>query len=113
MERQVPSGYGGGLALGGAVCVGIQASIKVYGTLDRKGICQIFVKDNGIGFDQQFAELISKPFQRLHGRSEYDGTGMGLAICRKIVERHGGNIRAESEPGKGSTFIIRLPVRQN
>ncbi len=86
--------------------------IKVYGKLDGQGICELFVKDNGIGFDPQFAELIFKPFQRLHGRSEYDGTGMGLAICRKIVERHGGNIRAESEQGKGSTFIIRLPLRQ-
>ena len=86
--------------------------IKVYGKLDRKRICEIFEKDNGIGFDPKFAELIFKPFQRLH-RSEYDGTGMGLAICRKIVERHGGSIRAESEPGKGSTFIIRLPVKQD
>jgi signal transduction histidine kinase len=88
-------------------------SIKVYGKLDKKRICEIFVKDNGIGFDPKFAELIFKPFQRLHGRSEYDGTGMGLSICRKIVERHGGSIRAESEPGKGSTFIIRLPVKQD
>jgi len=81
--------------------------------LERRGIFVLFVKDNGIGFDPKFAELIFKPFQRLHGRDEYDGTGMGLAICRKIVERHGGNIRAESEPGKGSTFMIRLPVKQN
>ena len=87
--------------------------IKIYGKLDRQGICEIFVKDNGIGFAPGFAELIFKPFQRLHSRSEYDGTGMGLAICRKIVERHGGSIRAESEPGKGSTFIIRLPVKQD
>jgi light-regulated signal transduction histidine kinase (bacteriophytochrome) len=87
--------------------------IKVYGKLDKKRICEIFVKDNGMGFDPKYAELIFKPFQRLHGRSEYDGTGMGLAICRKIVERHGGSIRAESEPGKGSTFIIRLPVKQD
>ena len=87
--------------------------VRVYGKLDRQGICEIFVKDNGIGFDPQFAELIFKPFQRLHSRSEYDGTGMGLSICRKIVERHGGSIRAESEPGKGSTFIIRLPVKQD
>ena len=87
--------------------------IKVYGRLNGRGICEIVVKDNGTGFDPQFAELIFKPFQRLHGRSKYDGTGMGLAICREIVERHGGTIIAESEKGKGSTFIIRLPVRQN
>ena len=87
--------------------------IKVYGRLNGRGICELFVKDNGTGFDPQFAELIFKPFQRLHGRSKYDGTGMGLAICREIVERHGGTIIAESEKGKGSTFIIRLPVRQN
>jgi PAS domain S-box-containing protein len=86
--------------------------IKVYGRLHRQGMCEILVRDNGIGFDPQFAELIFKPFQRLHVRSEYDGTGMGLAICRKIVERHGGSIRAESELGKGSTFIIRLPAKQ-
>jgi len=87
--------------------------VKVHGKLVGRKICEILVEDNGIGFDPQFAELIFKPFQRLHSRSEYDGTGMGLAICRKIIERHGGNIRAESEQGKGSTFIIRLPVKQD
>jgi PAS domain S-box-containing protein len=86
--------------------------IKVYAKHDG-GRCEICVEDNGIGFDQQFAERIFKPFQRLHGRKKYGGTGMGLAICRKIVEQHGGSIRAESEPGKGSTFIIRLPVKQH
>jgi PAS domain S-box-containing protein len=87
--------------------------VKVHGKLVGRRLCEILVEDNGIGFDPKFAELIFKPFQRLHGRSEYDGTGMGLSICRKIVERHGGSIRAESEPGTGSTFIIRLPVKQD
>lgn len=74
--------------------------------------CEIFVEDNGIGFDQKYAERIFKPFQRLHGRKQYEGAGIGLAICRKIIDRHGGGIRAESELGNGSTFIIRLPFKQ-
>ncbi|MGH9759934.1 MAG: sensor histidine kinase, partial [Blastocatellia bacterium] len=80
-------------------------------TLD--GLCEIVVQDNGIGFDSKYCERIFAPFQRLHGRSEYEGTGIGLAVCRKIVERHGGNLEAESEHGKGARFIITLPVRQN
>jgi PAS domain S-box-containing protein len=75
--------------------------------------CQMFVEDNGIGFDEAYVDRIFMPFPRLHGRSAYEGTGMGLAICRKIVERHGGSIIAKSKPGKGSTFIITLPVKQN
>ena len=86
--------------------------IRIYGKIDEETTCEIRVEDKGIGFDQRFAERIFKPFQRLHGRDEYEGTGMGLAICRKIVERHGGTIRAESEPGQGASFIIRLPVKQ-
>lgn len=81
-------------------------------TGDADGLCVISVKDNGIGFDPQNAKRIFLPFQRLHGRSEYDGTGIGLAICHKIAERHGGTITAESSPGSGSKFIIRLPVKQ-
>ncbi len=86
--------------------------IYIYAKRNVQGMCEIYVKDNGIGFDTQYAELVFQPFKRLHGRSEHDGTGLGLAICRKIVERHGGNIRAQSEPGKGATFIIRLPAKE-
>ena len=72
--------------------------------------CEIVVADNGIGFDEKYLDRIFNPFQRLHGRGEYEGTGMGLAICRKIVERHGGDITAQSTVGQGSTFRITLPV---
>ena len=74
-------------------------------------ICRITVADNGIGFDTQYLDRIFSPFQRLHTRREYEGTGMGLAICRRIVERHNGTISADSVPGEGSTFIIELPTR--
>ncbi len=70
---------------------------------------RIVVQDNGIGFEQQYAERVFEIFQRLHGRSDFEGTGMGLAIVKKIVERHVGSIRAESEPGKGARFIVTLP----
>ena len=89
-----------------------QPHIKIYSRLtDHKW--RIFVEDNGIGFDERNVERIFAPFQRLHGRSAYEGTGMGLAICRKIVERFGGNITAKSKPGEGSTFIITLPEQND
>jgi signal transduction histidine kinase len=72
--------------------------------------CQLVVEDNGIGFDEKYLDRIFAPFQRLHGRSEYEGTGIGLAICRKIAERHGGCITAHSTPGQGATFVVTLPV---
>lgn len=70
----------------------------------------ITLTDNGIGFAKEYAEKIFTPFQRLHGRSEYKGTGIGLAVCRRIVERHRGLIYASGEPGAGATFTIILPA---
>jgi light-regulated signal transduction histidine kinase (bacteriophytochrome) len=74
---------------------------------------KIVVKDYGIGFDQEFSMKIFQIFQRLHGKAEYPGSGIGLAICKKIVENHAGRIFAESEPGKGAEFIIILPESQS
>ncbi|MFW8601354.1 PAS domain-containing sensor histidine kinase [Desulfobacterota bacterium M19] len=84
--------------------------IIIRGQRLDNGFYQIIVEDNGIGFDQRYARKIFKPLTRLHGRREYDGTGIGLATCRKIVLRHGGEISARGVPGKGSAFIIRLPL---
>lgn len=74
--------------------------------------CEFVIEDNGIGFDERYLDRIFTVFQRLHGRTEYEGSGVGLAVCRKIVERHGGQIRASSQPGKGSVFFVTLPVKQ-
>jgi light-regulated signal transduction histidine kinase (bacteriophytochrome) len=73
----------------------------------------VTVRDNGIGFEPQFAEKIFTVFQRLHGRGDYEGSGIGLAICRKIVERHGGHIEARSEPNRWAEFMITLPYKQH
>jgi light-regulated signal transduction histidine kinase (bacteriophytochrome) len=72
---------------------------------------RIAIADNGIGLKEKFGERIFEPFRRLHGRGRYEGTGMGLAIVRKIVERHGGEVSVRSEPGAGSTFVALLPRR--
>jgi PAS domain S-box-containing protein len=86
--------------------------VRITSTDTSSGEVLLTVEDNGIGFEEKHAERIFAPFQRLHGRSEYEGTGMGLAICRKIIERHGGTITARSKPGEGSTFLITLPIKQ-
>ena len=75
--------------------------------------CRIYIQDNGIGFDQKYSEEIFGMFKRLHLNTEYEGTGIGLALCKKIVEEHNGYISAKSKVNEGSTFIISLPVRQS
>ncbi|MEK7780063.1 MAG: ATP-binding protein [Verrucomicrobiota bacterium] len=74
-------------------------------------MCELTVQDNGIGFDEKYLEKIFAVFQRLHNRQEYEGTGIGLAVCRRIVDRHGGSITARSKPGAGATFVVQLPVK--
>jgi PAS domain S-box-containing protein len=76
-----------------------------------EAMCELTVKDNGIGFDEKYLEKIFAVFQRLHNRQEYEGTGIGLAVCRRIVDRHGGSITARSKPGTGATFVVQLPVK--
>jgi len=85
---------------------------SLAGAMPGEEICQIMVKDNGIGFDEQYVDRIFQVFQRLHSRSEYEGTGIGLAVCRKIADRHGGTISAKSAEGEGATFIVTMPVKQ-
>lgn len=87
--------------------------VVIESRISKSGMCEISVADNGIGFEEIYLDRIFEVFQRLHGRQEFEGTGMGLAICRKIAERHGGTITAKSSPGEGSTFLVTLPVRQD
>lgn len=75
-------------------------------------LCELTIQDNGIGFEEKYLDKIFAVFQRLHGRNEFEGTGVGLAVCRRITDRHGGTIDARSKLGEGATFIVTLPVRQ-
>jgi signal transduction histidine kinase len=86
--------------------------IQVGASISRDRVCTISVTDNGIGFKQEHDEKIFRMFERLHTRTQFQGSGMGLAICRKIVERHGGSIAATSIVGQGTTFTVTLPVNQ-
>jgi PAS domain S-box-containing protein len=90
----------------------IRISASTLTPLSREPQCEIQVQDNGIGFDEKYMDKIFAVFQRLHGRTEYEGTGVGLAVCRRIVDRHQGTITAKSQPGKGATFIVTLPLKQ-
>jgi len=90
--------------------------IKIYAEIitgdQNEKFCRIYIKDNGIGFDEKYLDKIFVIFQRLHGKQIYEGTGIGLAICKKIIDNHNGSISAASKPGEGATFIITLPVLQ-
>ena len=87
-------------------------NIPAGGAATEGKFCHIYVKDNGIGFNPEYAEKIFEMFQRLHTRKDYPGTGIGLALCKKIMEKHGGHITAISKEKQGSTFIISLPYQQ-
>jgi PAS domain S-box-containing protein len=89
----------------------VQVRSRVYMENEQEW-CEIRVIDNGIGFEQQYAERIFQIFQRLHGRKTFEGTGIGLAICRKIAERHNGTLIAQGELNQGATFIFTLPTHQ-
>lgn len=86
--------------------------ITIHGELIDNGVWRISIKDNGVGFDEKYLDRLFKPFYRLHSKQEFEGTGMGTAICEKIIKRHGGNLTAKSQLGVGSTFIFTLPEKQ-
>ena len=87
--------------------------VRVHGRLLGDGHCEIIVSDDGIGLEMKHAEHIFKPFQRLHGRFEYEGTGIGLTICQKIADRHGGTISVKSVPDQGAEFRVVIPISQD
>ncbi|MGZ3691621.1 MAG: sensor histidine kinase, partial [Pseudobdellovibrio sp.] len=92
----------------------VQISAELlFSTQLNQQACKITVTDNGIGFEEKYLDRIFTIFQRLHGRHEYEGTGIGLAVCRKITDRHSGILTATSRPDEGSSFIITLPLKQN
>jgi PAS domain S-box-containing protein len=104
---------------------GAQPCVKIHGKIIKSPFsttpgddpygeqCELSIEDNGIGFDEKYLDKIFAVFQRLHGRNEYEGTGVGLAVCRRITDRHGGTITAKSRPAEGARFIITLPVHHS
>ena len=88
----------------------VKVAARKFSNAAGREVCELTVADNGIGFDEKYLDRIFHVFQRLHTRKEYEGTGMGLAIVRKIALHHGGDVTAKSQPGYGATFIVTLPV---
>ncbi|MFI5344974.1 MAG: MASE1 domain-containing protein [Elusimicrobiota bacterium] len=84
-------------------------NVQVLGRTRDDGRCELVVADDGVGFDMKFAERLFQPFQRLHSRKDFPGSGMGLAICQRIVARHGGTISVDSAPDRGTRFTVVLP----
>ena len=92
---------------------GVSPAVRVSAAkLPDENTRAIVVEDNGIGLDPKETDRIFGVFERLHSRTEYEGSGIGLALCRRIAERHGGTITAESQPGEGARFTVTLPVSQ-
>ena len=91
-------------------CEAAPPTVRVAANPDDDGMWRFIVKDNGIGISKEYYEQVFEPFKRLHGRGKYEGTGLGLATCKKIVERHGGVIWCESKQGEGTTFFFKLPA---
>ncbi|HSB67324.1 MAG TPA: ATP-binding protein, partial [Anaerolineales bacterium] len=118
---RLPNIYGDGTQLTQVFQNLIGNAIKFHGdklpeitisSMRNNGDYEIIVKDNGIGIDPQYKEKIFLIFQRLHSREEYPGTGIGLAICKRIIERHGGSIWVESQVGEGATFHLAIPAKK-
>ena len=90
----------------------VKISSRLFSSASGEQFCELNVQDNGIGFEEKYLEKMFAVFQRLHGRNEYEGTGVGLAVCRRITDRHHGTITGKSQLGQGAAFLAALPLRQ-